>query len=36
VIGVVSERTFEDVGEAKMPARPFSQVVPARYLAELV
>lgn len=36
VVGVVSERTFEDVSEAKMPARPFSQVVPARYLAELI
>ncbi len=36
VIGVVSERTFEDVGEARMPARPFSQVVPVRYLGELM
>lgn len=36
VIGVVSERTFEDVGEARMPARPFSQIVPSQYLAELI
>lgn len=36
VIGVVSERTFEAVGDAAVPARPFSQVVPTRYLAELI
>lgn len=36
VIGVVSERTFEAVGDAGVPARPFSQVVPTRYLAELI
>lgn len=36
VIGVVSERTFEAVGDAGLPARPFSQVVPTRYLAELL
>jgi len=36
VVGVVSERTFEDVGEARTPARPFSQIVSSRYLAELI
>lgn len=35
VIGVVSERTFEAVGDG-IPARPFSQVVPVHYLAELL
>jgi S1-C subfamily serine protease len=36
VIGVVTERTFEAVKDADVPSRPFSQVVPVRYLKELL
>ena len=36
VLGVVSEKTFEMVRDSATPARPFSQVVPVRYLIELL
>lgn len=36
VLGIASERTFEAVGEQSVPSRPFSQVVPAKYLLELL
>ncbi len=36
VLGVVSEKTFEMVRDPAAPSRPFSQVVPTRYLSEVV
>lgn len=36
VLGVVSEKTFEKVQDPSTPSRPFSQVVPARYVADLL
>lgn len=35
VIGVVSERTFEQVADPKVPAKPFPQVVPISHLSEI-
>lgn len=35
VLGIVSERTFEDVADERIPARSFRQVVPISYLLEL-
>lgn len=36
VVGIVIEKTFESVADPQVPARPFSQVVPVRYLLELL
>lgn len=36
VVGIVIENTFESVADSKVPAKPFSQVVPVQYLLELL
>lgn len=35
VVGIVIEKTFEAVQDPSVPSRPFSQVVPVRYLTDL-